>query len=29
MSITDPCLDWEDTVEALHALSDAVRRRRA
>jgi 3-deoxy-7-phosphoheptulonate synthase len=28
-SITDPCLGWEDTVEALRALSEAVRRRRA
>ena len=29
ISITDPCLGWEHTVEALHTLSDAVRRRRA
>jgi 3-deoxy-7-phosphoheptulonate synthase len=29
VSITDPCLGWEQTVEALGALSDAVRRRRA
>jgi 3-deoxy-7-phosphoheptulonate synthase len=28
-SITDPCLGWDDTVEALHTLSEAVRRRRA
>ena len=28
-SITDPCLGWEHTVEALRLLSDAVRRRRA
>jgi 3-deoxy-7-phosphoheptulonate synthase len=28
-SITDPCLGWEQTVEALQVLSDAVRRRRA
>ena len=28
-SITDPCLGWEQTVEALQLLSDAVRRRRA
>ncbi len=28
VSITDPCLGWEDTVEALDALSGAVRRRR-
>ena len=27
-SITDPCLGWDHTVEALQALSDAVRRRR-
>ena len=27
-SITDPCLGWEQTVEALQWLSDAVRRRR-
>jgi len=27
-SITDPCLGWEQTVEALRMLSDAVRRRR-
>ena len=27
-SITDPCLGWEQTVEALGILSDAVRRRR-
>jgi len=27
-SITDPCLGWEETVGALHGLSDAVRRRR-
>ena len=27
-SITDPCVGWEQTQEALHALSDAVRRRR-
>jgi len=27
-SITDPCLGWEQTVEALRVLSDAVRRRR-
>jgi len=27
-SITDPCLGWEHTVEALRMLSDAVRRRR-
>jgi 3-deoxy-7-phosphoheptulonate synthase len=29
VSITDPCLGWEHTVEALDMLSDAVRRRRA
>jgi 3-deoxy-7-phosphoheptulonate synthase len=29
VSITDPCLGWGDTVEALGALSDAVRQRRA
>lgn len=29
ISITDPCLGWEHTVEALRTLSDAVRRRRA
>jgi 3-deoxy-7-phosphoheptulonate synthase len=28
VSITDPCLGWEQTVEALHQLSDAVQRRR-
>jgi 3-deoxy-7-phosphoheptulonate synthase len=28
VSITDPCLGWERTIEALDALSDAVRRRR-
>jgi len=28
-SITDPCLGWDDTVDALHTLSEAVRRRRA
>ncbi len=28
-SITDPCIGWEDTVEALRTLSDAVRTRRA
>jgi 3-deoxy-7-phosphoheptulonate synthase len=28
ISITDPCLGWEHTVEALRTLSDAVRRRR-
>jgi 3-deoxy-7-phosphoheptulonate synthase len=27
-SITDPCLGWEQTVEALQVLADAVRRRR-
>ena len=27
-SITDPCLGWDDTAQALQALSDAVRRRR-
>jgi 3-deoxy-7-phosphoheptulonate synthase len=27
-SITDPCLGWDHTVEALDTLSDAVRRRR-
>jgi 3-deoxy-7-phosphoheptulonate synthase len=27
-SITDPCLGWAHTVEALRMLSDAVRRRR-
>jgi 3-deoxy-7-phosphoheptulonate synthase len=27
-SITDPCLGWEQTVDALRTLSDAVRRRR-
>jgi 3-deoxy-7-phosphoheptulonate synthase len=27
-SITDPCLGWEQSVEALGILSDAVRRRR-
>jgi 3-deoxy-7-phosphoheptulonate synthase len=27
-SITDPCLGWEPTVEALRTLSEAVRRRR-
>jgi len=29
VSITDPCLGWEPTVEALERLSEAVRRRRA
>jgi len=29
MSITDPCLGWDDTVEALRVLDDAVRRRRS
>jgi 3-deoxy-7-phosphoheptulonate synthase len=29
ISITDPCLGWEHTVEALRTLSDAARRRRA
>ena len=29
VSITDPCLGWGDTVEALQVLADAVRRRRA
>jgi len=28
VSITDPCLGWEDTVAALELLSDAVRQRR-
>jgi len=28
VSITDPCLGWEHTVDALRLLSDAVRRRR-
>ena len=28
VSITDPCLGWSDTVDALQALADAVRRRR-
>jgi 3-deoxy-7-phosphoheptulonate synthase len=28
-SITDPCLGWDDTVTALDALAEAVRRRRA
>jgi 3-deoxy-7-phosphoheptulonate synthase len=27
-SITDPCLGWDHTVDALQTLSDAVRRRR-
>ncbi len=29
ISITDPCIGWEDTVLALDTLSDAVLRRRA
>ena len=29
VSITDPCLGWEDTVAALELLSEAVQRRRA
>ncbi len=29
VSITDPCLGWEQTIEALDALGKAVRRRRA
>jgi 3-deoxy-7-phosphoheptulonate synthase len=28
VSITDPCLGWDDTVTALRALSEAVRARR-
>jgi len=28
VSITDPCLGWDDTVTALRLLADAVRRRR-
>jgi 3-deoxy-7-phosphoheptulonate synthase len=28
VSITDPCLGWEQTVEALRRLADAMRRRR-
>jgi len=28
-SITDPCLGWDDTVTALDALAESVRRRRA
>jgi 3-deoxy-7-phosphoheptulonate synthase len=28
VSITDPCLGWNDTVAALQLLADAVRRRR-
>jgi 3-deoxy-7-phosphoheptulonate synthase len=28
VSITDPCIGWDDTVEALRLLADAVRRRR-
>jgi len=28
LSITDPCLGWNDTVAALRLLADAVRRRR-
>jgi len=28
-SITDPCIGWEHTVDALQVLSEAVRRRRA
>jgi len=27
VSITDPCLGWDDTVKALELLSDSVRRR--
>jgi 3-deoxy-7-phosphoheptulonate synthase len=27
-SITDACLGWEDTVETLDVLADAVRKRR-
>jgi 3-deoxy-7-phosphoheptulonate synthase len=27
-SITDPCLGWDDTVDTLRTLSEAVRRRR-
>jgi 3-deoxy-7-phosphoheptulonate synthase len=28
-SITDACLGWDDTVETLDVLADAVRRRRS
>jgi 3-deoxy-7-phosphoheptulonate synthase len=28
VSITDPCLGWDDTVAALELLAEAVRRRR-
>ena len=28
-SVTDACLGWEDTVETLDVLADAVRKRRA
>jgi 3-deoxy-7-phosphoheptulonate synthase len=27
-SITDPCLGWDDSVEALEILADAVKARR-
>ena len=29
ISITDACINWEDTVEVLEQLADAVRARRA
>jgi 3-deoxy-7-phosphoheptulonate synthase len=27
-SITDPCIDWQQTVTTLHTLAEAVERRR-
>jgi 3-deoxy-7-phosphoheptulonate synthase len=27
-SITDPCLGWEDSIQLLHTLSEAVKKRR-
>ena len=29
LSITEPCLDWAATSEAVHAVAAAVRRRNA
>jgi 3-deoxy-7-phosphoheptulonate synthase len=28
MSITDPCMDWQQTVETLHCLATSVTQRR-
>jgi 3-deoxy-7-phosphoheptulonate synthase len=28
-SVTDACINWDDTVEVLETLAEAVRKRRA